>query len=160
LAALAPGLGFATTVVDDRPEFLDAGRFPRGVALIRSESQFGGPLPPMDASTYVAVVTRCHRTDLAALRRVLVTPVRYLGMIGSRRKVRVVRERLRLEGFSEQRLDILRAPIGLSIGACTPAEIAVSIAGELIQIRRGFAAETGSSPALPRLAERHLRRES
>jgi xanthine dehydrogenase accessory factor len=156
LAAIAPGLGFATTVVDDRPELLDAARFPAGVTLSRSGSEFSGPLPEMDASTYVAVITRCHRTDLAALRRVLVAPVRYLGMIGSRRKVRVVRERLRSEGFSEERIDALRAPIGLSIGACTPAEIAVSIAGELIQIRRGCAGEIGFPQPLPRLAERHL----
>jgi xanthine dehydrogenase accessory factor len=160
LAALAPGLGFATTVVDDRPELLEPGHFPKGVVLSAAGSEFRGALPPMDDSTYVAVVTRCHRTDLAALRRVLVAPVRYLGMIGSRRKVRVVRERLRSEGFSEERLDALRAPIGLSIGACTPAEIAVSIAGELIQIRRGFAGERGFPQPVPRLAERHLPRGS
>src|SRR4029450_12871574 len=120
---------------------LEPERFPKDVALRAASGEFLGSLPPMDESTYVAVVTRCHRTDLAALRRILVAPVRYVGMIGSRRKVRVVRERLRSEGFSEERLESLRAPIGLSIGSCTPAEIAVSIAGELIQIRRGFAGE-------------------
>src|SRR4030095_14209870 len=75
LAALAPGLGFATTVVDDRPDLLEPGRFPRGVVLSAAGSEFLGALPPMDDSTYVAVVTRCPRTDLAALRSVPVAAV-------------------------------------------------------------------------------------
>jgi len=162
LAALASGLGFAATVVDDRPEFLDATRFPAAVELWQAGPGFDGELPPVDGSTYVAVVTRCHRTDLEALRRALETPARYLGLIGSRRKVRLILERLRQEGFSDACLDTLRAPIGLPIGACTPEEIAVSIAGEMIQVRRGFAPARGPSLALPvpRLTERHRRRDA
>ena len=159
LAAVARPLGFATTVLDDRREFLDPARLPEGVEIWPLGPDFAGELPPVDAATYVAVVTRCHRTDLAALRRVLETPACYVGLIGSRRKVRVVLERLRREGFPESRLGGLRAPIGLPIGACTPAEIAVSIAGEMIQARRGFALSSAANlpVGLPRPAERHRR---
>ena len=120
---------------------------------------FSGELPPVDASTYVAIVTRCHRTDLEALRRVLESSAGYIGLIGSRRKVRLILECLRAEGFPESRLSGLRAPIGIPIGACTPEEIAVSIAGEMIQLRRGSVAlRSAALPVgLPRSAERHRR---
>ena len=162
LAALAPPLGFAVTILDDRVEFLEAGRFPAGVTLKRLGPDFSGDLPPVDSSTYIAVVTRCHRTDLSALRRVLDSPAAYIGVIGSRRKIRVVLERLRREGVAETRLAGLHAPIGISIGACTPAEIAVSIAGEMIQLRRGLVAPRNASLplGLPRPAERHGRRDA
>ncbi|MCI0410197.1 MAG: XdhC/CoxI family protein [Acidobacteria bacterium] len=161
LAALTPALGFATTVLDDRPEFLEVGRFPGQVQLLRMGSGFSGDLPPVDASTYVAIVTRCHRTDLEALRRVLGTSAGYVGLIGSRRKVRVIVERLRREGFSESRLSGLRAPIGIPVGACTPEEIAVSIAAEMIQLRRGLVAPRSASlpVGLIQPAERHRKRD-
>lgn len=141
LAALAPGLGFDATVLDDREEFLEASRFPAEVARVLAGRDFAGSLPRLDEETFVAVVTRCHRSDLAALCRILPTPVRYVGLIGSRRKIRLLSARLLEEGIPPERLEALRAPIGLSIGACTPAEIAVSIAAELIQVRRGSTVE-------------------
>ena len=161
LAALTPALGFATTVLDDREEFLEEARFPRQVQLQRMGPGFTGDLPPVDACTYVAIVTRCHKTDLEALRRALGTPAGYIGLIGSRRKVRLIVERLRREGFSESRLGGLRAPIGIPIGACTPGEIAVSIAGEMIQVRRGLTRSSVSpSVGLIQPAEKHRKRES
>jgi len=157
LASLCTNLGFATTVLDDREEYLAEKRFPAGVQLRNPGPGFSRDLPPMDASTFVAVVTRCHRTDLEALRRVMRTPAGYVGLIGSRRKVRLTVARLRQEGVPEFRLAQLRAPIGLAIGACTPEEIAVSIAAEMIQIRRGAAANAvfPGRAALPYPAERH-----
>ena len=142
VARLADSLGFAVTVLDDRPEFLDASRFPSRAELRKTGPEFSGDLPAVDSATYVAIVTRCHRTDLAALRRVAAGPAAYVGLIGSRRKVEVVMSRLREEGVSAEALRRVRAPIGLPIGACTPEEIAVSIAGELIQLRRGFSQDT------------------
>ena len=136
LAALAPALGFDATVVDDREEFLESSRFPAEVVRFHAGRDFAGSLPRLDEETFVAVVTRCHRSDLAALRRILPTPVRYVGLIGSRRKIHLISARLREEGIPPGRLEALRAPIGLPIGACTPAEIAVSIAAEMIQVRR------------------------
>jgi xanthine dehydrogenase accessory factor len=161
LAALTPPLGFATTVLDDRESFLVPARFPESVELRRMGPGFSGDLPSVDASTYVAIVTRCHRTDLEALRRVLETSAGYIGLIGSRRKVRLILDRLRTEGFSESRLSGLRAPIGVPIGACTPEEIAVSIAGEMVQFRRGLVSPRSAALpiGLPRSAERHRRRE-
>ena len=152
LARLADSLGFTVTVLDDRPEFLDASRFPSRVELRKTGPGFSGDLPSVDSATYVAIVTRCHETDLAALRRVVAAPAAYVGLIGSRRKVEVVMSRLREEGVSSSALERVRAPIGLPIGACTPEEIAVSIAGELIQLRRGAAwgtpARGGPAPAV------------
>jgi xanthine dehydrogenase accessory factor len=157
LARLAYGLGFDVTVLDDRPEFLDPKRFPAQISVQKAGSEFSGDLPAVDEATYVAIVTRCHRTDLAALRRMADSPAAYVGLIGSRRKVRVVMDRLRSEGFPEEILERLHAPIGLPIGACTPEEIAVSIAGELIRVRREFdLAQSGRGPvSVPRPAERH-----
>ena len=161
LAWLAPDLGFAATVLDDRPEFLQIGRFPDRVAVCRTGPDFTGDLPPIDGATYVAIVSRCHRTDLAALRRVASSPAVYVGLIGSRRKVRMVISRLQSEGIPAASLDRVHAPIGLPIGACTPGEIAVSIAGEMIRVRRGLVLprSTVAAAPLPRPAERHRRVE-
>ena len=147
LARITAGLGFATMVLDDRPEYLGPDRFPARVLTYRAGPDYSGELPPIDDGTYIAVVTRCHRTDLAALRRVISGPAAYIGLIGSRRKVRVVHQRLRDEGVTPECLERLRAPIGLPIGACTAEEIAVSIAGELIQVRLGAADRRTGYPA-------------
>jgi len=162
LARLASGIGFAATLLDDRTEFLERERFPFQVDLIQTGPDFAGELPPVDSATYVAIVTRCHRTDLAALRRVARSPATYIGLIGSRRKVRVVMARLRKEGVPSDLLERVHAPIGLAIGACTPEEIAVSIAAEMIQIRRGYSPAGAALAVVPaeRPAERHRRRES
>jgi xanthine dehydrogenase accessory factor len=152
-------LGFDVTVLDDRPEFLDPGRFPPHISLVRAGELFSGELPAVDPGCYIAIVTRCHRTDLAALRRVAGSGAAYVGLIGSRRKIAVVMARLRDEGIPDEHLKRIHAPIGLPIGACTPEEIAVSIAGELIQIRRDAAANSaGRGLLVPRPAERRRSR--
>ncbi|MCL5935418.1 MAG: XdhC family protein [Firmicutes bacterium] len=86
----------------------------------------------------IVIVTRGHRHDLDCLRQVASYPLAYLGMIGSRRRVRMVRQQLIEEGFEANKLDAVHMPIGLEIGAQTPEEIAVSIAAELIKVRRSF----------------------
>ena len=159
LASLASALGFGVTVLEDRPDFLDSARFPPGVTLWNAGPDFSGGLPPIDSGTYIAIVTRCHRTDLAALRQVAGSPAAYVGLIGSRRKIRVLMERAKAEGVPADALERVHAPIGLPIGACTPGEIAVSIAGEMIGVRRGLA-QTREMPGLvpvPRPAERRRR---
>lgn len=161
LARLSAGLGFDVTVVEDRPRFLENVAFGGPVRLWQAGPDFVGDLPAIDPSTYVAVVTRCHRTDLAALRRVAGSSAAYLGLIGSRRKVGVVMDRLREEGVPEEALERIRAPIGLPIGACTPEEIAVSIAGEMIRVRRNFEPMRSGRAVIPipRPAERPRRRD-
>jgi xanthine dehydrogenase accessory factor len=91
----------------------------------------------------VAVVTRGHQHDLSALRALVRSPLRYLGMIGSRAKVTRVYEALMAEGVSAETLKKVRAPIGLDLGAVTPAEIAVSILAEMIAVRHGRLAGAG-----------------
>jgi xanthine dehydrogenase accessory factor len=137
LARVAGTLAFEVTVLDDRPGFLERTPALPSVAHRTTGPDFSGDLPTVEPGTYVAIVTRCHRTDLAALRRVVQSPAAYLGLIGSRRKIRLILDQLRSEGVPNAALERIHAPIGLSIGACTPEEIAVSIAGEMIQVRRG-----------------------
>jgi xanthine dehydrogenase accessory factor len=142
LARLALELGYDVTVADDREEYARVPRFPAGVSAVRTDREYRLPPESLLAGrdNYVAVVSRCWETDLAALRPWLAPdgpPARYLGLIGSRRKVRGVFERLREEGVPRERLARVRAPIGISIGAVTPEEIAVSILAEMTAVRRG-----------------------
>jgi xanthine dehydrogenase accessory factor len=140
LAFQGARLGFAVTVVDDRRAELDPARLPQGATLVLAEAEFAAGLPPVPEGAFVAIVTRCHRTDLAALCHAAGKGAAYLGLIGSRRKVATVRARAEEAGTPPGTLEELRAPIGLPIGAETPEEIAISIAAEMIAVRRGSAA--------------------
>ena len=155
LARIAPSLGFDVVVADDREEYSRAERFPSGVRVIRAGRDYAMPPTalPERRDLYVAVVTRCWETDLAALRPWLsdgAPPAKYLGLIGSRRKIRGVFERLREEGVTEERIRSVHAPIGVEIGAVTPEEIAVSILAEMTQVRRASGAR---SPARENVLE-------
>ena len=137
LAAVLAPLDFQVAVYDDRPEFTGEDRFP--LAVRRVAAPFGElrehvPLGPDD---YLVIMTRGHQADFEVLRETLRAPVRYLGCIGSRRKLALCKDRLLDEGFTEAEYARLHAPIGLAIGAETPEEIAVSIAAELIAVRAG-----------------------
>jgi xanthine dehydrogenase accessory factor len=136
LARLAAGLDFRVVVIDDRGDLLSPARLPAPIETATGEIQNVLARWPVDANTYVVVVTRGHRHDAHALRAVIDTPAKYLGMIGSRRKIRVVFDDLEERGVARQRLQRVHTPIGLKIGAVTVAEIAVSIAAELIQVQR------------------------
>jgi xanthine dehydrogenase accessory factor len=137
LARVAAPLGFRVIVVDDREAELREADLPAGTERVLAGDGFEGGLPEIPAGAYVAVVTRCHRTDLAAVRHALDRGAAYVGLIGSRRKVATVAARAAEAGASAAALGSLRAPIGLPIGAETPEEIAVSIAAEIIAVRRG-----------------------
>jgi len=136
LADLAPGLGFAVTVVDDRAEFLAAGRFPEAVRTLQSGFEAAVAAFPFDCATYAVILTRGHLLDLACVRAVLARPYRYAGFMGSARKTRLVIEQVRREGFDPAKIDALCGPIGLDIAAETPGELAVAIMAELIAVRR------------------------
>ena len=120
-------------VLDDRAEFADSARFlqAESVELVSFEELSCEILPEDD----VLIMTRGHLGDLAVERYVLGTPARYIGVVGSRRKARMVRETLEAEGFSKESLDRVVTPVGIDIGAETPAEIAVSIAAQLVRVR-------------------------
>jgi xanthine dehydrogenase accessory factor len=150
LAWITARLGFEVLVVDDRREALEAERYPKEVRTARAGRDFTSDLPEIPAGCYVAVVTRCHKTDLAAIRHSVGRRAAYVGLIGSRRKIATVLKRAEELGTPAEALREVKAPIGLAIGAETPEEIAVSIAAEMIAARHAApAAQTA-----PRAARR------
>ncbi|MDH7571038.1 MAG: XdhC family protein, partial [Armatimonadota bacterium] len=136
-AALA---GMRVVVVDDRADFANRERFPWADAVIVAPFEQVFEQLALDESSYVVSVTRGHEYDETVVEHTLRTSARYIGMIGSRRKVRFVFDRLRQKGISDHALARVHAPIGLAIGADTPEEIAISIVAEVIAVRRGVSA--------------------
>ncbi len=131
LAAMAAFLDLPVTVVDDRPEAVTPERFPTAKRLVCDSYENLKTYLQEDACYVVA--TPAHRADLTCVRTILPTAYRYLGMIGSKRKVAETFQNLRNDGFTEDRIGSIFAPIGLPIGAVTPAQIAVSILAQIIQ---------------------------
>lgn len=129
-------LGFSVTVVDDRSAFADHSRFPREVRTVQRPYLDAIAEFPFDPATYVVIVTPAHMHDLECVRAVLGKETRYTGLIGSARKVSMMREQLLNEGNAPEKVGAVRAPIGLAIGAETPEEIAISIAAQLVEYRR------------------------
>ena len=130
-------INFEVTVVDDRMNFANAERFPTADTIICDEFSHALRTLSIDEDTAVIIVTRGHRYDLACLRATLASSARYLGMIGSRRRVGEIMTLLREEGVPAALVERVRAPIGLDIQAETPAEIAVSIVAEVIAAFKG-----------------------
>jgi xanthine dehydrogenase accessory factor len=161
LAHLGTLLDFAVTVLDDREEFATSERFDAAVNVLQSDfavDPFAGA--SIGADTYIALVTRGHRWDFDCLQRLITMPAqpRYIGMIGSRRRVRAAFRALLDAGVPRAMLARVHAPIGLDLEAETPVEIAVSIAAELIAVRRG--ARTASLATREQVLERFLREEA
>ncbi|MDR1950243.1 MAG: XdhC family protein [Spirochaetaceae bacterium] len=140
LVPLLSHLSFRCIVFDDREEFTRRELFPAAEAVIRGDFQNIAAHINAGPEDYVVVVTRGHIWDYDAEAYALGTPVRYIGVIGSRTKLAFVSDKLRALGFTDADLNAERihAPIGLAIKSETPAEIAVSIAGELILTRAQF----------------------
>jgi len=136
LAKAAAEVGFRIHVVDDREKFANSERFPGADVVVE-------PIPDwlhraeLPSASYVVVVTRGHQHDLDAMRALAARDLRYLGLIGSRAKVTRIYDALLAEGMPSECLQRVHAPIGLEIGAVTPAEIAISILAELIAVSRG-----------------------
>jgi xanthine dehydrogenase accessory factor len=154
LAQLAASLDFAVTVVDDRTDYASPQRLPQARCVVGAIDLELARLV-VHEQTYVVIVTRGHRHDAQALEAVIRTPARYIGLIGSRRKIVTILENLCQRGVEHDQIARVHAPIGLGIGAVTPHEIAVSIAAELIAVRRG--ADTASLGSL-KLDPAHLDR--
>jgi xanthine dehydrogenase accessory factor len=128
--------GFEIIVADDRDLYANRDRFPDAREIqTGAMDEILSRLAPDDKS-YIVIVTRGHRNDMQVLRWAIDTPARYIGMIGSSRKVIGIYEQLQAEGVPADNLKRIYAPIGLEIGAATPEEIAISIVAELIAIRR------------------------
>lgn len=137
LAEFGARLGFSVLVIDDRYEFANKARFPWAKqVLCRS---FAGCFEDLciNENDYITVVTRGHKYDDVCLRQLFtMKKPAYLGMIGSRRRVKLLMDGLRRDGFREERIKSVHTPIGLPIGAVTPEEIAISIFAEIIQVKR------------------------
>ena len=135
LVRVAELAGFAATVVDPREELNTAERYPNARRLVLEPAEAIGRLE-LHTGSFVVITTHDHTIDEDTLARCLPLPRRYLGMIGSKRKVIRVYQRLRHKGVADP-LGEVSAPIGLDIGALTPEEIAVAIVAEMIAVRRG-----------------------
>jgi xanthine dehydrogenase accessory factor len=133
VAALA---GFATVVVDNRESFASRERFPDAAAVHAAEYEEVFPQLSLNENSYIIIVTRGHRDDMRVLKLAIATPARYIAMIGSKRKVLNVVRELEREGLPRAAFERIFAPMGLDIGAITPEEIAISVAAEMIAVRR------------------------
>jgi xanthine dehydrogenase accessory factor len=139
VSKIATIVGFRSTIVDDRPEFASAERFPEAENIICGTLEDASPRFHPDENTYVIIVTRDNEEDKHVLRWAVQTHARYIGMIGGRAKIESITADLELEGIARDRLDSVNMPIGLDIGAVLPEEIAVAIVAEIIHNRReGF----------------------
>jgi len=138
LATVGALLGLSVLVLDDRPEWATQDRFPEAQQVIRID--FDDPFRdvPIHRGTHVVLVTRGHKYDYECLLRLLRMDrsLAYIGMIGSRRRVRATFAQLGADGIPAEIAGTVRAPIGLDLGAQTPGEIAVAVAAELVQVRR------------------------
>ena len=135
LSGFAQQLGFRVTVIDDRSDFASSERFPN-CNVIAEDFTTALRDCRFNPTTYVVVITRGHEHDVDCLIEILEKKTAYIGLIGSRRRVRFVLEMLEEKGFSRARLKDVFTPIGLPIGAESPEEIALSIASELVCVRR------------------------
>ncbi|MCX6143704.1 MAG: XdhC family protein [Ignavibacteriales bacterium] len=138
LSSLASLSGFSITVVDEREEYARSGRFPEAAKTILKNWSAAFEEVEITPSTSIVIVTSGHKSDAEVLRHAVTTRARYVGMIGSRKKVAATFAQLVKDGVPLSALQRAHAPIGLDIGAVTAEEIAVSILAELIRARRGF----------------------
>jgi xanthine dehydrogenase accessory factor len=141
LASFARQVGFRVTVLDDRPEFAHPARFP-GCQVIAEDFPTALRALILGPATYIVVITRGHEHDRECLREVLGKQAAYVGLIGSRLRIGLVKELLAREGIPTSLLEEVFTPIGLPIGAESPAELALCIAAELVCVRNLGAKQT------------------
>ena len=135
LVPLLSHLGFKCVVIDDREEFAKPEVFPTAHKVLLADYTKLNEVCKLNCMDYAVVMTRGHVHDANCERFLLTTPVPYIGVMGSKNKAKLARETLLSEGYSEKQLARIKTPIGLDIGSETPAEIAVSIAAQLIEVR-------------------------
>ena len=135
VAKVAQAVGFGVGIVDDREAFANTQRFPMAQAIYTSYDDAFQKIRP-GSSTYLVIVTRGHKEDMRVLAWAVRTRARYVGMIGSKRKVLSVYKALEKEGYTQEEFERVFAPMGIDIGALSPEEIAVSIVAELVAVRR------------------------
>ena len=136
LCQVAASAGFELIVTDDRTSYATKERFPFAREVHALDFDAATKQLDPNETSYIVIVTRGHRDDMRLLRWAVQTRARYIGMIGSKRKVIGIFKTLQEEGVPAHLFDRVHAPIGLDIGAVTPEEIAVAITAELIAFRR------------------------
>jgi xanthine dehydrogenase accessory factor len=136
LARIGKMVDFRVTIIDDRPEFANPERFPEADETICEDLATVMNKLEINSSSYIVIVTRGHQNDEQVLQWAAKTNAGYIGMIGSKRKIKTSYAYLKTKGITQEQLDRVHSPIGLAIGAETPEEIAVAIMAEIIQIRR------------------------
>ena len=136
LSKVANLAGFSTVIIDNRDSFANRERFPEASEVHAEEYEEVFPKLPINETSYIIIVTRGHRDDMRVLKLALGTPARYVAMIGSKRKVINVIRELEKEGIPRDAFERIHAPMGLDIGAISPEEIAISVAAEMIAVRR------------------------
>ena len=141
VAKAASAAGFGIAVVDDREAFANPERFPMAQEIYPTYEDAFEKIRP-NAASYLIIVTRGHKEDMRVLGWAVRTPARYVGMIGSKRKVLSVYKALEQDGYRPEEFERVYAPMGLEIGALSPEEIAISIVAELVAVRRN--AETAA----------------
>jgi xanthine dehydrogenase accessory factor len=148
ISKVASVAGFETVIVDDRPAFASKERFPDAIETHAGPWDETFLQLSLNDLSYIVIATRGHKGDLACLRWALTSPARFIGMIGSKRKLIEFSNLLDAEGVSPDQFDRVHSPVGLDIGAITPQEIAVSVVAEMIAVRRN------ATPSIPGLAYR------
>jgi len=146
ISKIAGVAGFETVIVDDRPAFANKERFAEAVETHAGPWEETFPQLKLNDFSYIVIATRGHKGDLTCLRWALTTPARFIGMIGSKRKLIEFARVLQAEGVSPDQFGRIHSPVGLDIGAITPQEIAVSVVAEMIALRRNVV------PSIPSLA--------
>ncbi len=138
VAQAAKTIGFKVAVVDDRIKYANSERFPQADALYVDNWEEDFRRLPINDSSYILIATRGHNYDLACLRFALKTPAKYIGLLGSRRKTKLLFEALEREGMDPSGFERVYAPVGIEIGSETPEEIAISIVAELVAVRKNL----------------------
>jgi xanthine dehydrogenase accessory factor len=133
LAKITAGLGFRTTIIDERPDILAQYQPPVGTIL--TDDTYSSNFPPIDKKSYIVIVTHGHKCDKDVLKKVILQDCAYIGMIGSKAKINTTFSRLEEAGIDKSLFARVHSPIGLNIGAEGPLEIAIAIAAEIISVR-------------------------
>jgi len=144
LARIGKMLDFQIVVIDDREEYANPERFPEADKTIANDYTNAFPQISVDKSSYLVIMTRGHAFDQTVLEWAITTDAKYIGMIGSRKKIKTIRDNLIAKGIAENDLKRVHSPIGLAIGAETPEEIAVSIMAEIIKVHRSGTSKKAS----------------
>ncbi len=137
IAPLANTLGFRVFVTDDREEFANSDRFPEADIIVAEKPETALPQLPINPNTFIIIATRGHRYDNVALEAAALTPAKYVGLLGSKRKTILIYEDLIRTGLPIERIREIRSPVGLDVRGRTPEEIAVSIMAEVLMFRLG-----------------------